>query len=90
MRQTSLSAYHQMQQSGRLLETTEMILFALMRHPEGLTRRELEDETGLRVNQIAGRVREMLDKGRVIEDGQRACSVTGNVVNVVKISEAKR
>lgn len=84
MRQTSLSAYHQMQQSGRLLETTEMILFALMRHPEGLTRRELEEETGLRINQIAGRVNEMLRRGRVVENGKRPCRVTGNMVFVVQ------
>lgn len=87
MRQTSLSAYRQMQDSGRIIETTEQILFALMANPEGLTRRELEDKTGLRINQISGRVKELINSKRVVEDGKRACRITGNTVFVVKIIE---
>lgn len=86
IRCTSADAYRRICDNGRSDQTTAMIIAALKRHPAGLTRREIEDETGLRVNQVAGRVRELLDQGRAKEINRRPCRITGNIVNVVTLS----
>lgn len=85
-RTTSANAYHAMERNGRLFETTQMILDALNNCPDGMTRREIEQATGLRINQVAGRVNEMLKRGILKEGERRKCSITGNVVNVVKVA----
>lgn len=50
-------------------------------HPWNLHR-----PTQLRINQIIGRARELIEQGRLVEDGRRRCKVTGNEVNVVRVA----
>jgi len=89
IRTTSAAAYRRMQDNGRLFLATEEILSALANSKEPMTRRELEDATGLRTNQIAGRVNELIKQGRVVEDGRRRCKVTGNEVNVLRLADER-
>lgn len=89
VRTTSASAYRRMQNNGRLFRATEEIFSALSVAPEPMTRRELEAATGLRINQISGRVKELLLQGRIVEDGRRRCKITGNEVNVLRVADER-
>lgn len=86
IRTTSAAAYRRMQDNGRLFGATEEIVAALSRAPEPMTRREIEHVTGLRINQVSGRVRELLEHGRIVEDSRRRCKITGNEVNTVRMA----
>lgn len=89
VRETSIQALHTIQGNGRAVRATDKILQALKANPWGLTRREIEARTGLRTNQVSGRVRELLNQKRAMEDGQRVCSITGSMVNVVRLAPAQ-
>lgn len=83
IRTASAQALHDLTKSGQRDYNTMSIWVAVKASPAGLTRREIEERTGLRPNQVCGRVREMIDQQRLKEGGVRKCSITGNVVNVV-------
>lgn len=83
IRTASAQALHDMTASGERARKTLLILAAVKAATAGLTRREIEDRTGFRPNQVSGRVRELLDSGRLKEGKMRKCSITGNVVNTV-------
>lgn len=87
VRETSHKALDSLMKSGELYTNTYLILKTLKRFKRGLTRREIEEKTGLRINQVTGRVAELLERKSVQEVGMRRCRVTGNQVNVVQLSE---
>jgi len=89
VRETSIQALREIQGNGRGTQATDKILEVLQRNPWGLTRREIEARTGLRGNQVSGRVRELIEQKRAKEDGQRVCSVTGSMVGVVQLAPAQ-
>lgn len=41
------------------------------------TRQEIATELGWQINRVCGRVKELLDAGRIVEGDKRECAVTG-------------
>lgn len=89
IRTSSAQALHDLDASGERARKTLLIIAAVKAAPDGLTRREIEDRTGFRPNQVSGRTRELLNSGRLREGKMRKCSITGNLVNVVFVSEGE-
>lgn len=86
VRETSHKALDSLMKSGKLYTNTYLILKTLKRFKRGLTRREIEEKTGLRINQVTGRVAELLERKAIQESGTRRCRITKNIVNVVKLA----
>lgn len=81
---TSIDAYHEHRDSGRLGKQAQAILDK-MRPGWGYSRRELVETTGIELSSICGRVNELLKLGILQEQSPRKCGVTGKrVVPVVK------
>ena len=80
---TSLEAYDK---AKRNYFTRKAIIAALKRS-RGLTRREIEEKTGLRINQVSGRVADLIESGMIQKTGRRKCRVSGNVVEQVSLAE---
>lgn len=89
IRTASTQALHDMTESGERERKSMLIINSVVASPEGLTRREIEDKTGLRPNQVSGRVRELIKQKRLMEGGMRQCSITKNLVNVVRAPEGE-
>ncbi|MCA3000278.1 MAG: hypothetical protein ING75_16950 [Rhodocyclaceae bacterium] len=82
---TSISHYHtpaRGQQSAR-------VLGYIADHPR-CTRQEISVGTGLPINCICGRVRELLDCAAIEECGKKECSVTHNNVSVLRVVPLQR
>lgn len=87
IRTSSAQALHDLTESGKRDRNTIRIYEMVKSVPEGMTRREIEECTGLRTNQVTGRVREMLNQKKLAEGVMRKCSITGNFVNVVMVGD---
>src|ERR1044072_1846798 len=72
----SREAYRSLQSRGALADQYEKILDALRRHGP-LTDRELCEETGMEKSSVSGRVAELLDDYRLVEDETVVCRKTG-------------
>lgn len=77
VRSTSLDTYREINESGLTERTTEQILECLRAHGR-LTRSQVSSYTGLNINQVTGRVKEMLKQKRLHEDDEKIiCPITG-------------
>jgi len=75
VRDTSLAAYIGITADGTAATKRAIVYRQILRQPG--TRNEIAKATGLPINTVCGRVRELLDVGAVFEFGQATCSVTG-------------
>jgi predicted transcriptional regulator len=80
---TSRKAYKDLYEDGVIEKNTNLIAKLLKRRRKGVTRRQIEALTGLRPNQVSGRVREMVESKRVEIRGTMKCPITGNEVEAV-------
>ena len=85
-RESSIRAYRELRDTGVADSARKQILKALLDSPDGLTRREIEHRTGLRPNQVSGRVNDLIKVELVNEIGERECSITGRRVMVCAIA----
>lgn len=83
---TSRLAYDELKDSGNLGKQKRAVL-AAVRPGLFYTRSELSELTGLPINCICGRVRELLDEGRLEEGKARQCSVTGHTAKTVRLPD---
>lgn len=65
--------------------TVARIVHALEGRPHGATRLELAAWTGLRENQVTGRVHELLTRGELVVRGRRQCAISGRRTEVVAV-----
>jgi DNA-binding IclR family transcriptional regulator len=84
IRTSSADAYRKEQERGATARCQCIILDALREHGP-MTRREIEERTGMRSSTVAGRVNELLTVGMVDEVDRRRCRISGRVVSVVAI-----
>ena len=84
MNQTSLSCYEQIQMDGTTKTQTERILTLFLTSPEGLTRNELSNILGIRINAVAGRINELIKRGILIEEGKRVDKYSKKENNILK------
>jgi hypothetical protein len=81
---TSIEAYHEHRDSGRL-GAQHLHILDQMRPGWGYSRRELMLITGLELSSICGRVNELVKLGMLQEQSPRKCGITGRrVVPVIK------
>lgn len=94
VRDTSIRAYHAMQDDGSLTRSEEAVLDALRRfvHQVGrpLTRRELSKLSGLDIAGVSGRINSLIAKGRVQEGRQRRDTITGKTAYELIAEPAQR
>ena len=84
VRTASAAAYREIATNGIQASATELIL-ATVSDAEGMTRKEISRATGLEINQVAGRVNEMVKSGQLKEgEHKRKCRVTGRLVGYVR------
>lgn len=81
---TSRQAYEELIASGKAATQRGLILKAMLRFTQGLSRRSLARVTGLEINAVCGRVNELVKDGVLREDREVRCVVTGKMVSVVE------
>ena len=70
MLQTRDDAYKRLMNSSNLGESQSMVLTSIEVH--GLiSRQDIADHTGFTINNVCGRVKELLDYGLIVEDRER-------------------
>jgi hypothetical protein len=78
VRDTSLAAYRGLQQSGELTrQQREIFAFITSGTRSDWTRKEISEACGIPINAVAGRVHELVEKGKLEELPRRACRITG-------------
>lgn len=77
---------HKVNIAGDLYRPCEVeIVKALRKARKPLSRTELEIITGLRINQITGRVNDLIARGKAKVNGKKTCSITGYEVEGVSM-----
>lgn len=87
-RNTSVDSYIDHERSGEL-GRQQMKLLAAMRRGRDYSRTELARITRVRINAVSGRVKELLDKGRLCEAPVRECKVTGRTIHPVFVVQKR-
>lgn len=76
-RDTSLDAYLKVQPQ---LGEKQKRIYALFREYGNCTNLELSTKSGIPINQVTGRTRELYTKGYLVQAGKRACNISGMTV----------
>jgi hypothetical protein len=89
VRRTSIEAYHDIIETGRHGKQVDQVL-AFVRWAAGhgipdVTRREISVGIRIEVAVIPDRVSALLRAERLVEGDKRKCSITGRLVNTVKL-----
>ncbi len=86
---TSIDAYDEHRDSGRLGEQQRRLMHWLHVNPGEYTRSELAKRTGIRLSSICGRVAELIALGYLEESCRRRCTETGRSAHPVRIRVPK-
>lgn len=87
VRDTSMAAYRTLEWHGRLTkQQAKVVDFLQANLQRDYTRQELSNVTGLAINAICGRVRELLDLKVLEETGPRECRITGATANPLRLA----
>lgn len=90
--QTRNANYFDHRDSGRLNNQQQVIMDRIaasnrQHGPHNFSLREISKITGLDINVVSGRVHELKDLGRLVEDAKRPCRVTGKTITPVKVPD---
>jgi predicted transcriptional regulator len=83
---TNLDAFASLLDSGAIGRQQAQILIHLRTTGASLTRNEIAAQTGIRLSAVCGRVRELLDAGKLEELPRRACTLSGIGAHPVRIA----
>lgn len=84
VKETSVSAFRELKDSGKHGTQVTQIM-GILRGRKPMTLREIQQETGMDINAVSGRVNDMKRKGLVVGAQKRDCRVTGRKVTPVGI-----
>lgn len=85
--ETSLIAYHGIRRDGTLSKQQAAIM-AVIRYKRDYSLQEIARETGMPINVVSGRVNELkADRWLVEALVKRKCSITGRLIQPVKLPE---
>ena len=84
IRDTSMSAYQGLSQSGHLGAQQQAIL-SVLKPGRDYTLQELVRASGLPINVVSGRCNELKKRGQLEEGAQRRCSITQRLVWPVRL-----
>jgi len=84
--ETSLDNYRIILSDGTQATQKETILLLIKERsePNGITLREIAQETGYDINAVSGRVNDLKKDGKVATTDKRKCTVTRRIVAPVK------
>ncbi len=85
VRETSVEAYRYIRARGITGAQCEHIVGYLFEHPPR-TRAEISRGTGIAINAVCGRVRELMDGGALNENAPRPCSTSGRMAHPVTLA----
>lgn len=88
MSRFSLSAYEDLRDAGEL-SRQERIVFNTVTLHGPMTREEIEEKSGLRLASVCGRVNKLLEKGVLVEVGEKKNPVTGKPNGLLDLSLAE-
>lgn len=86
VRLSSLSAYFYLHGSNTLLNQKGKIVEDLIVANRPLTRVEVSERTGIRINAVCGRVNELIKDGYIKEGNKRTCLFTKMYVNTILLT----
>jgi DNA-binding MarR family transcriptional regulator len=86
IRQTSLDAFKELNESGKLGMQEQVIYDKLAQHGEPLTLQEISRATGISINAVSGRVNGLKKKQLLQECAKRKCLLTQRNVTPVGIT----
>lgn len=89
IQQTSLEAYKGLVKSGKINRRQVEVLDVLTGHPFPLTNHEISFLSGLPINCITPRVKELREKGYVTEAYKKADPISGRKAIAWKLNHAK-
>lgn len=82
---TSLTAYRDLQAGNHLSPQEQRVIACIEQHGP-LTRDEIAERTGLRLSAVCGRVKALVDNGKLIERGTRDNPSSGKPNKLVRIA----
>ena len=90
MATTSLESYYELIRSGKANTQRCAVLKCILDHHknphhDGITRRSIGTKLGMELGTVAGRVKELVDAGAVVEDGTVQDPRTGKQVKLIKL-----
>ncbi len=85
VRGTSVEAHRKLKASGKLTAQQEAVMAWLRSRIGDATRQEISRGSGIAINAVCGRVKELMDAGEIVETGRRRCRVTGETANPVTV-----
>ncbi len=83
---TSLRAYYDIRASGKLGRRQYQVLENL-RYLRIATNTEVSVEAKLPINQVTPRMLELRKAGLVVQEGQRACKITGRACKTWRVAD---
>ena len=90
VRETSIAAYHELRDDGKLTAKQQQIIDYLHRHPGAVfSRLEISRAIDMPINCVAGRVNELLEKGVIEEADQRLCRISGRRINPIRLKQGR-
>ena len=87
VKQTSWAAYQDIIRGGVAETQAEQVLQTINFIPFGISRAEISQALGMRINSVCGRVNELLAKEVIYVAEVSECSVTGRNVEKLKVIE---
>ena len=79
IKDTSLLAYIELKEKGKLGGQETVILNLLKKYPNS-TNKELSIYSNIPINAVSGRMNGLVKKGWAEDNGKRICSITGKLV----------
>lgn len=82
--ETSLAAYDELRSTGKL-NTRQQQVMAVIQPGRDYSLQELVMLSGLPINCVSGRVKELKDAGQLKHGPKRPCSLTGKTIHPVRV-----
>lgn len=82
---TSKAAYEYLHRLNLVDTQAGQVFLSVSKSPK--TRKEISELTGIPINAVCGRAKELLDKGSIWVSGTRRCSITGRRSEVLHINK---
>jgi predicted transcriptional regulator len=79
---TKLEAYFEMCESGKMGTQEKTVFNYIIKHP-GCTRRQIKDNCRLEINAVCGRVKKLIDEGKVCVIGTCGDPITKKNVEML-------
>lgn len=88
--ETSIAAYRELRDDGKLTAKQQQITDYLHRHNGAdFSRLEISRAIDMPINCVSGRVNELLEKVVIEEADQRPCRISGRRINPIRLTQGR-